>query len=415
MKQTLRQRECQHRIESLRTDLLTIRHALVTAVEASENPQLLKEEDQHGEAGPETEEATTEKGSPVQHAGNPPTTAAAVKVLHHIEEIMEEDDNEHTHGAAEALLLGSTEDATHQDKETEDSFHHNREQMSDDDEEAENTHKRQNASPEDEFSQAEDQAEHEFAQIMGTLDRYGANITYTQGEVERSTEIGNNEREVDQDQDHDSSLVVQERSPPQEQEHLSHKDGSQKPHPNNSIISPREDLESSPEHHFLPHENHSHSGATEVEDPEEVEVSRTLFPHDGASEVSEEGTLEHNEREAPSPEAHATPTESNNRYEGASPVLPLPSMSVESPYVAQHLDNLGPNAPGGVDNDAHTVPHTEHHSSAREQQAMAEPLSSSVVADLMSSVGDESQSVDFSHYLHRAYEVTNRVRFVAMC
>jgi len=36
---------------------------------------------------------------------------------------------------------------------------------------------------------------------------------------------------------------------------------------------------------------------------------------------------------------------------------------------------------------------------------MAEPLSSSVVADLMSSVGDESQSVDFSHYLHRAYEL----------
>ena len=422
MKQTLRQKECQHRIESLRTGLLSIRHALVTAVEASENPQLLREEDQLGDAEPGTEETTAEKRSPVQHANNPRTTATTksaghVEVFHEAADDQAEDlldagqeaDEENEH--ARALLLGSTDDVTQQEEDAEESLHHNREQMSDD-EEDEIAHERRNASPKDEFSQAEEQAEHEFAQVMGTLDRYGANITYTQDDVERSTEIERNEREDDQDQNHDSSLVEQERSPPQE--HLFHKDVLRESHQNDSTISPQEDLESSPEHHFLPHENLSHPVATEVEDPEEVEVSRTLFPNDGDNEVSGQGIYEHNEREAPSPAASAMPTESSNRHEDASPVLPPPTMSVESPHVAQHLDNHVTIAPRSVDNDPHTVPHTEHHSSAREQPAMAEPLSSSVVADLMSSVGDESQSVDFSHYLHRAYEVINCVLFVAI-
>jgi len=417
--QTLRQKECQHRIESLRTGLLNIRHALLTAVEAHENPQFPREEDQRGAAVPET--SPTECVSPAHTKSLPQTTEAtesvlSVGVLHYHseekgepsltkeldanveenEEIEEIEENQHARGAAESLLLGSNENMNHsQDEHADDSLHLMPEEASDEEDGVANESLR--ASLPGDFLQAEEQAEQQFAQVMSTLDRYGARITHTQDDVAQSTEIESGDYE--ENQDRDASPV---------QDLVSRDTASQEQNHNDSVISPQKDIDSSPDPHYLPREDFSDPTTTEVEKTEEVEVSRMLFPHDDNIQDDGERIREHEER--------ATTTllaEPSDLQENVSSLLPPPAMSAESPHVVHHLDGNVSNIPGNMDNGIGTdsVPHDGHHSNVRDQQAMAEPLSCSVVADLMSSVGDESQSVDFSHYLHRAYEV----KFVFFC
>ncbi len=382
-------------------------------MEAHESPQLPREEGQREAAVPET--SSTECVSPTHTKALPPTTEATESVLrYHPEEKtessvtkeldeneVENEENQCAHGAAEALLLGSNDDVNHsQDEHADDSSQLVPEEASDEEDGVANESLR-NSLPSD-FLQAEEQAEQQFAQVMNTLDRYGARITHTQDDVEQSTELENGDHGHEEDQDRNASPVAEE--PPQDL--IFPETASPEQNHNDSVISQQKDIDSSPDPHYLPQEDLSDPTATEVEEEaEEVEVSRMLFPHDDNTQV--EG--EH--------EKSATTTtrlvEPNDLQEDVSSLLPPPAMSVESPHVIHHLHGEVSNVPGNTDNGIgnEPVPHDGHHSDVRDQKAMAEPLSSSVVADLMSSVGGESQSVDFSHYLHRAYEV----KFVFFC
>jgi len=402
--QAARQTECRQRVHDLRSDLLAIRsvltHAATMPAPAELEPHTAQDTRGHDvELVGAGQRVGTDGGNRTTIAFLDDDGADSSEAAPREGEEVEAAPTDMSRDADESLLRGGSDDDDHDDHSRLEGLpqqqqlhrHHRADQEETD---------VSNADVEREDLSSGEEAVDAFAQMMDRLGQYGSGLQQSLAEctVENSPEelaaaplealipVADVERQSDS---YNRETQLHGPATGEEDEMLI---AVAQPDPRCSISSP-------------PSTHHARFADESPREEEEIilcgsmeeEVSRALF-------LDEEEEEEEQEEGPPASSAILT---GNDQVEtDSAPFRPATSAEPSAtPHPAHH-------------SHTHSHPHPRTHDAQTESSALAAPtepttrgvplappLSSSMVADLVSSVGGESQSVDFSHYIHRAYEV----------